>query len=216
MSRGDGFAIADVATDLLDDDKVRALWRELGGDLTRMTHALVLHEATLLGSWRAGCRVTVAAAAPLWLPVDQELVAALQRVRLLDGSGRITAKAWHSWFDPAAMRREARRRSGELGGLRARGKRSESDAKALLQRRHSKATPDRSDRTGPTVVASAKQPSRRRAREEVAAPRSGGLEDARSILRRNGVLPVRDNGSLLGEPMPVGVSATIAVEGEPA
>jgi len=128
MSRDDGFDVADVATGHLDDPKVKALWRELAPDQARMSRALMLHFATLLASWRQGCRVTVDEAVPVWLAPDAELVTALVAVRLLDRTRRIPARSWKGWFGPAWERREARRESGRLGGLRARGKRSLADA----------------------------------------------------------------------------------------
>ena len=105
MSRDDGFAVADLSTDLLDDPKVKALWRDLG-DQGRMGHALTLYTATVLASWRAGARVTLADAAPVWLEIDGELVAALVRVKLLDRTGRVPLKSWKGWFGPAADRRD--------------------------------------------------------------------------------------------------------------
>jgi hypothetical protein len=115
MSRDDGFAVADLSTDLLDDPKVKALWRELD-DQGRMGHALTLYTATVLASWRAGTRVTVADAAPVWLALDDELLLVLVRVRLLDHTGRLPLRSWKGWFGPAWDRREKRRRAGALGG----------------------------------------------------------------------------------------------------
>lgn len=116
MSRDDGFAVADVSVHLMDDDKVKRLYRDLDGDLGRMGHAMLLREATLLASWRDGCRRTVEEAAPLWLAVDDELVAALVRVGLLDRAHRTPLRSWKTWFGPAYDRREQRRRAGKLGG----------------------------------------------------------------------------------------------------
>jgi hypothetical protein len=122
MSRDDGFDVADVATGHLDDPKVRALWRALAPDQDRMGRALTLHLATLLASWRQGCRVTVSEAVPVWLNPDAELVAALVDARLLDRTGRIPPRSWKGWFGPAWERRELRRESGRKGG-QASGKR---------------------------------------------------------------------------------------------
>lgn len=144
MSRGDGFAIADVDSGLLDDEKVRKLWRQLG-DVGKMTHALTLHEATLLASWRNGCRQTVDQAAPVWLPIDAELVAALVTVRLLDRTGRIPARSWSGWFEVAKGRREALHERWK----RANEKRSKRAAQSPRGNSADTAT-DRSDRTGPT------------------------------------------------------------------
>jgi len=136
MSRDDGFAVADVCVNLYDDDKVKQLYRELGGDLGRMGHAMMLCEAALLASWRDGHRRTVHEAAPIWMTVDDELVAVLVRVGLLDRGLRRPVKSWNTWFGPAHDRREARRDAGRIGGLRARGKRSIQDA---LEKRDSTA-----------------------------------------------------------------------------
>ena len=116
MSRDEGFAVADVSVNLYDDDRVKRLYRELGGDLGRMGHAMMLAEVTLLASWRDGKRLTVHQAAPLWLTVDDELVAALVRVGMLDRGHRRPLKSWQAWFGPAYERREKRRRAGALGG----------------------------------------------------------------------------------------------------
>lgn len=127
MSRDDGFDVADVATGHLDDPKVKALWRELAPDQSRMSRALMLHFATLLASWRQGCRVTVDEAVPVWLEPDVELVAALVTVKLLDHARRVPARSWRGWFGPAWDRREARREAGRKGG-QASGKRRFSSA----------------------------------------------------------------------------------------
>jgi len=95
-------------TAYLADPKIRNLWRALG-DENRMARAVLLHEATLLESWRSGVRVTVAESVPLWLAPDPELVAALQKAHLLDAAGRIPVRSWKCWHDPAAARRQVLR-----------------------------------------------------------------------------------------------------------
>lgn len=205
MSRGDGFAIADVATDLLDDAKVKRLWRLLAPDQCAMSRAMMLHQATLLASWGDGCRVTVDEATPLWLELDEALVEALIRVGMIDRSRRLPARSWKRWFEPARGRREARRAAGHTGGV-ASGKAREAKPKQPL----TVAEPVRP--SGRTVVSSSKPLSRGRVREEGAAPRSNGIETARAILQRNGTLPVKDGDGLLAEPMPPDVSADIPVE----
>jgi hypothetical protein len=97
--------VADVCTTLYEDPKVKALWRTLP-EQGHMSHALALHMATLLASWRHGCRVTVYEAVPVWLVPDTELIAALQSVRLLDRAGKLPARSWRGWYDPAAERRD--------------------------------------------------------------------------------------------------------------
>ena len=115
MSRDDGFAIADMDSGYFEDAKMRDLWQRLR-DPDRMARALCLHSATLLASWRAGERVTVTQAAPLWLIADDELVSVLRTVKLLDRGGRIPATSWAEWFEVAQQRRAARRQAGALGG----------------------------------------------------------------------------------------------------
>jgi hypothetical protein len=139
MGRDDGFAIADVAVGYFDDEKVRRLWRRLSPDVGAMCEALALHQAALLASWREGRRVDVESAAPLWLPVRQELVDHLTAVGLLDKTRRVSARSWSSWYGPAAQRREERREAGRKGGLakaerlaKASPKRSSSSARAEL------------------------------------------------------------------------------------
>lgn len=130
MSRDDGFDVADVATGHLDDPKVKKLWRLLG-DQEPMSHALTLHMATLLASWRHGCRVTVTEAAPVWLDPTPALVEALVEAELLDRSGRIPARSWRGWFGPAHARKKARQEAGRVGGI-ASGKARERPLKQPL------------------------------------------------------------------------------------
>ena len=59
MSSRDGFARADVDTNLMHDPKVLALARRLG-DHTRTAAALVLYTSTVLASWKARARLTIA------------------------------------------------------------------------------------------------------------------------------------------------------------
>ena len=164
MSRDDGFPIADVDTGYLDDSKVRNLWRALG-DQGRMTHALALHVATLLASWGAGCRVTVTEAAPLWLTPDPDLIAALQKTHLLDGTQRLPVRSWKAWHDPASKRREVARERWRRANEK---RRKEPNAvAAAVPRGNSAATkatgPSGPVRTGPIGPSS---PSRAPARDE--------------------------------------------------
>lgn len=152
MSRDAGFAIADVASGHLDDEKVRKLWRRLGSQ-AEMCEAVTLHLAVVLASWREGRRVTAAAATPLWLTASPESVAALVAVGLLDRTHRVPLRTWTEWFGAATARREARREAGRRGGL-ARGKQSGSNASALLNPTGRQAGPSvptvPTDRTPPT------------------------------------------------------------------
>lgn len=116
MSRDDGFPIADVDTGYFDDAKIKDLWQRLR-DPDRMARAIVLHKATVLASWRQGCRVTVTQSCPLWMTVDADLLEALIAVHLLDRGGRLPSTSWTEWFGPAQNRRKIRRESGRLGGI---------------------------------------------------------------------------------------------------
>ena len=116
MSRDDGFTVADIDSGYFEDAKMRALWQALR-DPDRMARAICLHSATTLASWRQGCRVTVAQAIPLWLPMDAELIATLKGVKLLDRAGKVPAESWQVWFGTAYERRETRREAGRTGGL---------------------------------------------------------------------------------------------------
>jgi hypothetical protein len=149
MSRDDGFTVADVDSAYLDDAKMRQLWQRLQ-DADRMARAVVLHSATLLASWRHGERIRVMQAAPIWLPADDALVAALKAVKLLDRAGKIPEASWDQWFGAAWQRREARREIGRAGG-RASGKRRATVSEPTVQRQSSASEPVRTDRTDPSV-----------------------------------------------------------------
>lgn len=153
MSRDDGFPVADIDSSYLDDAKMRVLWQRLQ-DTSLMTHAVLLHQATFLASWRHGERVTVAEAAPTWLPVDGGLVAHLRAVKLLDRSGRVPCETWDRWFGPALARREARRKAGRTGG-QASGRARSTDAEANVQQTSTDAEPVRPSvqavQAGPSV-----------------------------------------------------------------
>ncbi len=141
MSRDDGFPVADLDSSYLDDPKMRDLWQRLH-DPDRMAAAVVLHAATVLASWRQGERVSVTQAAPLWLTVDGELVAALQGARLIDKAGKVPASSWSEWFGPAFSRRETRREAGRIGGS-ASGKQRSTVAEATPKQPSTDAEPVR-------------------------------------------------------------------------
>ncbi len=126
MSRDDGFPVADVDSAYFEDSKMRDLWQRVR-DPDLMARAVVLHAATLLGSWRQGERITVGQATPLWMVTDADAVDHLKAVKLLDRAGKIPAQSWTKWFGPAFGRREARREAGRIGGL-AKPKQPSSDA----------------------------------------------------------------------------------------
>src|SRR5690606_13655461 len=46
---------------------------------------------------------------PAFIAFDKQAVEALIHVGLLDRSGRVPAKAWRGWFDPARERRQCSR-----------------------------------------------------------------------------------------------------------
>lgn len=130
MSRDDGFPVADVDSAYFEDSKMRDLWQRVRNpDL--MARAVVLHAATLLGSWRQGERITVGQATPLWMVTDADAVDHLKAVKLLDRGGKIPSQSWTKWFGPAFGRREARREAGRIGG-QASVKLRSSGAEALL------------------------------------------------------------------------------------
>lgn len=131
MSRDDGFPVADMDSAYFDDAKMRDLWQRVR-DGDRMARAVVLHSATLLASWRQGERVTVAQASPLWMTHDDETVADLQAVKLLDRGGKIPIGPWNKWFGPAYHRREAAREKGRRGGV-ASGKSRSTTGEAEVQ-----------------------------------------------------------------------------------
>jgi hypothetical protein len=161
MSRPDGFNIMDVSTSIQDDPKFRRLARA-HPDL--WASALGLYVVLLAASWKAGDRVMLSDAWPLFLPIDPAVVAALS-VELLDDEGRIPEDTWQGWYGPAQERREARRDSGRLGGRKSGAGRSE----ASLQRRSSAAPATLNPSDRPST------PSDRSAR-----PREGNLDEVTS------------------------------------
>lgn len=178
MSRDDGFDVADVSTSLLDDPKVRDLWRALG-DQGRMGHAVTLYAATVLASWRHGRRVTVTESTPIWLDADETLVIALRDVKLLDRTGRIPLRSWNGWFGPAAGRRERLREKWRRDNARrAASVRGGTAAVPLL--------PDRpSGRSVPSVPSGRTDTARGRARESAVSDNGAtGMELVAAALGR--------------------------------
>lgn len=106
MSRDDGFSVMDVSVDIVNDPKVRKLFR-LAPDHAGV--AFLAYMATMAESWRAGRRVTVDDAWPAFLPFDQAAVDALLAVGLLDARAMVTTNAWRGWFNPANERRQKSR-----------------------------------------------------------------------------------------------------------
>ncbi len=106
MSRDDGFAVMDVSTSIVDDPKVRKLWRHAPDHAAT---AFAAYVATLAESWKAGRRVNVDDAWPPFLTFSKSAIEALIGVELLDDDGLIPVKSWRSWFAPAAKRRRESR-----------------------------------------------------------------------------------------------------------
>jgi hypothetical protein len=141
MSRDDGFGTADVDTGLLDDTKLRRLIRATRDEAV-ITRCIVGYIAVVLSSWRAGERVTLEDAAPVWMTGVDDLIAKLAEAGLLDADGRIPEHAWTGWFEPAWRRREERRASGRKGGLaKAENRQAGSDAVAQLEQSQAEALP---------------------------------------------------------------------------
>jgi len=103
MSRDDGFAVADVDTGLMSDPKVVRLAKR---HPTVAGEAMAAYVATVLASWKAGDRVTVEDAVPVWLQTHE---AALRDVGLLDDEGKVPVSVWDGWYGPARGRRDAKR-----------------------------------------------------------------------------------------------------------
>jgi len=118
MSRGDGFAIMDVSTDIVNDPKVRKLFR-LSPD--HASAAFIAFIATLGESWKAGRRVKIDDAWPGYLDYDTAAVAALVTVGLLDKRGLLSLKAWEGWFGVAKSRRTASREKWRKENEKRRG-----------------------------------------------------------------------------------------------
>ena len=126
MSSRDGYARADIDTNLYHDPKVLALHRRLR-DHRRTSDAMTVYTATVLASWKANQRLTIAESAPAWWLDDPEaLVPDLQAVGLLDAEGRVAEHAFTAWTDRARSASE----QGQKAAL-ARWKRPPGDAPAM-------------------------------------------------------------------------------------
>lgn len=197
MARDEGFTIADISTVYLDDEKVRRLWRLLMPDVPAMCEAILVHEAAVLASWREGKRVTVDQAAPLWLPTRDEIVARLVEVGLLDSTRRVPARSWRSYFEPARVRRDARRVAGAAGGKAsgaARRERSSNEPRTTVRQKRTRPA-DRPDR--PSVPSDKPSVSRARARGKAGggAARGGDVVSFRDAMEANGYTPPAVDGS---------------------
>jgi hypothetical protein len=154
MTRGAGFTIMDLSVNVHDDPKFRRIARS---HPTLYASAFTAYLAVVAASWRAGERVTLADAWPPLLAPDDAVEVALHEVGLLDSRGRVTARAWASWFSPAFERREKARENGSRGGRAAHGLPPRSGdpegsgGRATLERRlgDARPVPLRSDPTRP-------------------------------------------------------------------
>lgn len=106
MSRDDGFAVMDVSTSWMLDDKFTRLAREYP---RLLLWCVAGYAATKAASWRHGKRMKIGDSLPAWLMFNPEGVGALMAVRLLDRSGRIPVGPWREWFERAARRRQTSR-----------------------------------------------------------------------------------------------------------
>lgn len=109
MSRDRGFAVADTSTSLMDDPKVRAMWRALRPDEAAMATAMHLHEAVRLASWREGERVSAEDSAPAWMTDITTPASHLKEHGLLDADGKVPRTTWRHWFGAADSRRKETR-----------------------------------------------------------------------------------------------------------
>jgi hypothetical protein len=137
MSRGDGFRTADIDTGLLDDSKMRALWRALRHTGDSMSDAVVVYVAVVLASWRTGERVTADDAMPHYVNPEglHELLDEMVAVDLLDSEYRIPLHVWTRWYGPAYARTEAKRGGGRIAGLMAHGMTREQAIEEALRRK---------------------------------------------------------------------------------
>ena len=163
MSRGDGFANADLDTGFFRDLKVKRLARE---------HADVFQTAALgyvgivLHCWGCGDRQGAPDAWPEAVPWSEDAIAALRAVGLLDRGSRIPRKVWDEWFGVAYERRERRRSAGSAGGQH-----KASNAKAELEQSPSDALPVPSV---PSVPSDSPQPPTGGLRKNGRNPRANG------------------------------------------
>jgi len=125
VSRDEGFAVMDVSTSWLLDDKFTKLAR----DYPRLLMwGVVAYASTKAASWRHGKRMTVGDSLPAWLHYDPDGMGALMAVRLIDRTGRVPVKTWHAWFGRASSRRQnSRERWARANDKRAKHDESEHD-----------------------------------------------------------------------------------------
>lgn len=180
MSRGDGFLVGDIDTGLLEDSKVKALARRLR-DPIKTAAAMCLYQALVLGSWRAGERITIEDSLPGWWIDDvDDLVAELKAVDLVDPDGSVPQQAWASWFLPAWNRRENRRIKAEKGGRAPRRNSGTTWGEPAADSESTPSEPDRpTDRTDRSV--SSVRPIRPIRSDPVAADAANGKDPVGSL-----------------------------------
>jgi hypothetical protein len=113
VSRGAGFANADLDVNIARDTKFRRLSR-LHPDLIMPSFAGYV--GILAECWGCGERKSAIDAWPEILPWSGEAVSALQEVGLLDAQQKLPQGAWRVWYGAACERRERRRQAGSIGG----------------------------------------------------------------------------------------------------
>lgn len=132
MSRDEGFAVMDVSTDIVNDPKVRKMFREAPD---HAAVAFTVYIALLAESWKAGRRVPLEDAWPAHVPMDGGAVKALYLVGLLDKSRKIANKSWNGWFEEANKRRtNARERWKRANANRGESSTNNRDVTARLPR----------------------------------------------------------------------------------
>lgn len=113
MTKDDGFAVMDVASDLHLDAKFKRIERLAPG---KGIIALGVYVGVLGECWRTAERLTVTDAWPIHLaPVDDDLVAVMMTVGLLDAAGQIPEAAWVEWFERVQERRQSIRERWRRG-----------------------------------------------------------------------------------------------------
>ncbi len=139
MSRDDGFAVMDVSTGIVNDPKVRRLYRDFPEHADR---AFVLYAATMAESWKDGRRVTIEDAWPAFIPPCPEASRALADVGLIDPRGMVTTRAWKGWFGPADdRRRKSRAKSKRANDRRHAEAMGYTGSTPVLHPAHTGATP---------------------------------------------------------------------------
>ena len=174
MSRGAGFAAADVDVNFFRDLRIKRLAREFP---LLFPVASLAYVGIVLHCWDCGERQTAADAWPELVPWSEEAVSALRTVGLLDRTTRVRKQAWDDWFGVAFARREERRVAGAFGGHQkasnrlAKLQQSPSTATAELQQSPSSALPGPSV---PSVPPDSPKPPKGASVKPRKGPRSNG------------------------------------------